>query len=36
MMITEVTEEEKPHLIEDWYIEELESRFAKVWYIQNP
>ena len=31
MMITEVTEEEKPHLIEDWYIEELESRFAKVW-----
>ena len=35
MMITEVTEEEKPHLIEDWYIEELESRFAKVWYIQN-
>ena len=32
----EQTEEEKPHLIEEWYIEELESRFAKVWYIQNP
>ena len=35
-MITEVTEEEKPHLIEEGYIEELESRFAKVWYVQNP
>ena len=34
-LITEITEEEKPHLIEEWYIEELESRFAKVWYIQN-
>ena len=34
-MITEVTEEEKPHLIEEGYIEELESRFAKVWYVQN-
>ena len=36
MMITEVTEEEKPHLIEEGYIEELESRFAKIWYVQNP
>ncbi|MBQ9554339.1 hypothetical protein IJU97_05360 [bacterium] len=36
MMITEVTDEEKPHLIEEGYIEELESRFAKVWYVQNP
>ncbi|MBB1557074.1 MAG: GTPase ObgE [candidate division SR1 bacterium] len=34
-LITEITEEEKPHLIEEGYIEELESRFAKVWYIQN-
>lgn len=34
-MISEITEEEKPRLIEDGYIEELESRFAKVWYIQN-
>lgn len=34
-LITEITEDEKPHLIEEWYIEELESRFAKVWYIQN-
>ncbi len=35
-MITEITDEEKPRLIEEGYIEELESRFAKVWYLQNP
>lgn len=35
MMISEITEAEKPHLIESWYIEALESRFAKVWLIQN-
>ena len=34
-MVTEITEEEKPHLIEQGYIEALESRFAKVWLIQN-
>ncbi len=35
-MITEITDEEKPRLIEEGYIEELESRFAKVRYLQNP
>lgn len=34
-LITEITEEEKPHLIEDGYINELESRFTKIWYVQN-
>lgn len=34
-LITEITEEEKPMLIEEGYIQELESRFSKVWYIQN-
>ena len=34
-LITEITEEEKPMLIEEGYINELESRFSKVRYIQN-
>lgn len=34
-IVTEITESEKPKLIEQGYIEELESRFAKVWLIQN-
>lgn len=34
-LITEITEEEKPMLIEEGYINELESRFSKVWYIQH-
>lgn len=34
-LIMEITEEEKPMLIEEGYINELESRFSKVRYIQN-
>ena len=34
-LITEITKEEKPMLIEEGYINELESRFSKVRYIQN-
>jgi hypothetical protein len=35
-MVFEITDQEKEFLIEEWYIEELESRFAKIWYVQNP
>lgn len=35
-LVTEITEEEKPILIEEGYIEELESRFSKVRLVQNP
>lgn len=34
-LITEITDQEKPMLIEEGYINELESRFSKVWYIQH-
>ena len=34
-LLTEITEEEKPMLIEEGYINELESRFSQVRYIQN-
>lgn len=34
-IVTEITEIEKPQLIEQGYIEALESRFAKVWLVQN-
>ena len=34
-MVTEITEQEKPTLIKDGYLEALESRFLKVWYLQN-
>ncbi|MDO4713924.1 MAG: DUF1967 domain-containing protein [bacterium] len=34
-LITEITDEEKAMLIEEGYINELESRFTKVWYVQN-
>mgnify|MGYP000924794224 FL=1 len=34
-MVTEITEQEKPTLIKDEYLEALESRFLKVWYLQN-
>lgn len=34
-IVTEITETEKSQLIEQGYIEALESRFAKVWLVQN-
>lgn len=35
-MIVDITEQEKPKLLEDWYLEEINSRYNKVWSINNP
>ncbi len=35
-MITEITEKEKEKLLEEWYIEEINSKYCKVWEINNP
>lgn len=36
IFVSDITEKEKPHLIENNYINPLESRFAKVWLLQHP
>jgi len=35
-LVTDITKEEKPKLLEDWYLEEINSKYNKVWLIDNP
>ena len=35
-MVVDVTESEKPKLLEDWYLEEINSKYNKVWKIDSP
>jgi hypothetical protein len=34
-MIEDITEFEKPKLLEEWYLEEINSRYNKVWQIDS-
>lgn len=36
MMISNISEEEKEMLIDEWYIEETQSKYNEVWEIQDP
>ncbi len=33
---TNVTEQEKEALIEEWYVDEVSWKYSQVWYIKNP
>lgn len=35
-MVEDITDQEKAKLIEEWYIEEINAKYSKVWYINNP
>lgn len=35
-MIQDITSKEKDKLLQDWYIDEINSKFCKVWEINNP
>lgn len=35
-MVTDITKQEKPKLLEKWYIEEIDSKYSKVRKINNP
>lgn len=35
-MIKEITKQEKSKLLSEWYIEEVNSEFIKIWEIDNP
>ena len=35
-MVVDATEQEKPKLLEDWYLEEVNSKYNKVWKIDSP
>lgn len=36
IMIKDITNIEKEKLLEDWYIEEIDSKYCKVWEIRDP
>ena len=35
-MIVDITEKEKENLLDDWYLEEINSKYNKVWMINSP
>ena len=36
IMIKDITDKEKEKLIEEWYIDEIDSKFSKVWEVRDP
>lgn len=35
-MVKDITDTEKSKLLEQWYIEEIDSKFSKVWEVRDP
>lgn len=36
IMIKDITDKEKQKLIEEWYIDEIDSKYSKVWEVRDP
>jgi hypothetical protein len=35
-MVKDITETEKEKLLEEWYIEEIDAKYCKVWEVRDP